>query len=101
MADWKTDPVVQFVLDHIQECGLVKSAWLFGSRAKQTATDKSDYDFAFLFRDNRSDSWGSFATFLREKNPRLNTLDLIRFDQVGEDLQKRILQEGIVIYDEG
>lgn len=94
-----TDPVIRIVLALVTKFPGLEKVYLYGSRAKGTYTDLSDYDFAFEWRKEQLGSWGSFATLLREMNPTLNSLDLVRFDQIGPELTIRILKEGIVIYD--
>ncbi len=72
--------------------------WLFGSRARGTASPQSDYDFAMEWTGSEQ-GWASFAGELRERNPSLCQLDLVRMDFATEDLQSRIRQEGKRLYD--
>lgn len=74
--------------------------WLFGSRARGSATPQSDYDFAIELEPTASPAaWGQLAGDLREDNPRLNTLDLVRWDEASDLLRAKVLSEGKVIYE--
>ena len=93
------DPVLDFVVASAQTTPLIRSVRLFGSRASGTPDYKSDYDLAFEIDPNLEKNWGEFCSRLREGNPQLNTLDLVRMDEIGDAFRKKILTEGIVIYE--
>ena len=93
-----SDPVILFVLESAKRFGFVHKIWLFGSSVTGNQKITSDYDLAFELLDSQ-DEWGEFAEILREKNPSLNTLDLVRLDQIGDGLRTKVLQEGEIIYD--
>jgi predicted nucleotidyltransferase len=70
---------------------------LFGSRAKGTYKKGSDIDIAvdidLDFREKRK---------LKEKIDTLSglyTVDLIFLPEVGEDFKKRVLKEGVILYE--
>jgi len=77
----------------------VKKLILFGSRARGDFKEASDYDFAFIWHDGHGLAWPEFTSRLHEKNPRLNTLDLIRLDKVSDEFKSRILSEGQLLYE--
>lgn len=92
------DAVLEFILSNSKKESAVSKIWLFGSRGKGNFTETSDYDLAFVWlKDDLA--WGGFATDLREKNPSLNSLDLVRIDQISSEFKNRILSEGTVIYE--
>lgn len=91
--------VVSFVKAYCATFESVQKGWLFGSRALNNARPTSDYDFAFEWVHKTGESWGAFTEHLREKNPTLNTLDLVRLDQVSDDFKTKILSEAVLIYD--
>lgn len=93
------DPVLEFIASVARVYPAVRKIYLFGSRAKGTQNDKSDYDFAFDWDQAAGGSWGEFAERLREESPVLNALDIILLDRAGAELRNRILTEGVVIYD--
>ena len=96
------DKVIELVKQACQKTKFIQKAWLFGSRAFEKSTDKSDYDFAFETKVNEvgPGDWGLFCSSLREKNPTLNTLDLVRFDEISEEFKSKIKAEGRVIYEQ-
>ena len=100
-----SDPVIDFVRHCAAGCLNVRRIWVFGSRARDRAEPQSDYDFALDWVDadktpSLSDiSWGAFAGTLREKNPSLNQLDLVRLSEASDSLKKRIQNEGVLIYE--
>lgn len=94
-----SDPVIRFVTETAHAFPSVRRVFLFGSRAKGDGTERSDYDFAFEIEPGHEDGWGELCARLREGNPRLNALDLARMDQIGKEFKKRILKEGVVVYD--
>lgn len=80
----------------------VSSVFLFGSRARGEAGAKSDYDLAVEWDDTTSikgQSWGQFAEEVREGNPTLFSIDLVRISDVGPMLHERIKKEGKLIYE--
>jgi predicted nucleotidyltransferase len=73
---------------------------LFGSRAKGTFHERSDYDIAIQWDPSFPGVvWAMFCEKLREENPSLNQLDIVRLDWVSDEFKKRIIEEGKVIYD--
>ena len=95
----KNDSVLSFVADCAKKRKWIKSVWLFGSRAKARNSHTSDYDLAFEVDSSEDLSWGDFCLELREKNPSLNQLDLLRFDLIEKDFVERIKKEGINFYE--
>lgn len=71
--------------------------WLFGSRARGDANERSDYDIAFRFTGS-GDQWVDFVNTIEESPPSLYKYDLIAIDQAGDPLKKVIEKEGIIIY---
>jgi len=92
------DKVIEFIQKRCRATPAVRRAWLYGSRAKGTQKAESDYDIAIEWDFGVKESWGAFATELMEKKPSLHQIDLVRLDQVGEELKTKILQEGVVIH---
>ena len=80
----------------------IEKSILFGSFAEGTASELSDFDFAFWVKPGTTDTeWAIFCEYLRENKPLLNQLDLIRMDELGQKSQAFILniQQGEIIYD--
>lgn len=90
--------VVLFVSQTCMGFPNVRKAWFFGSRVSGDSGPKSDFDFAFELGEPDEAFWGEFTSFLREKNPTLYSLDLIRLDKVQPEIRRKILNEGKLIY---
>ncbi|MES2768876.1 MAG: nucleotidyltransferase domain-containing protein [Bdellovibrionota bacterium] len=93
--------MIQHVLKSADKFQIFRKIILFGSQAKGTAHKKSDYDFAFELLSTDSESllmWGQLTSILNEKKPKLNSLDLIRMDQISDEFKNNILKDGIVLY---
>lgn len=93
------DKVIAFVVDQAKQCGYVKKVYLFGSRAQNSGTSTSDYDFGIVWEPPDAHGWGRFCTILREQNPSLNKLDLMKMSEASPKLQNAILADGILIYE--
>lgn len=70
---------------------------LFGSFARGDASQVSDIDLSISLKD--VSQWSTFAQQLREGAPVLRKLDLVCFEKTSDRLRKKILIEGIVIYE--
>lgn len=71
---------------------------LFGSRATGKAHEKSDFDIAFEFEQERENSWYRFLCDANEMPLTLYKRDLINLNNAPVDFKKRILTEGITIF---
>lgn len=91
--------VVAFLKRTCERYQSVSKVWIFGSRASNQARETSDYDLAFEWVQTEGENWGEFAGLLRESNPTLQSMDLVRMDLAGEDLRKKINSEGRLIYE--
>lgn len=97
--DPNVDSIIQFVKQICGDYLQVQKCWFFGSRASGSAGTTSDFDFAFEWKATEDASWGEFANLLRERNPTLYSLDIVRVDQVDDQLKNRIISEGRIIYE--
>jgi len=96
----KDDEVLKFVEQTCRQYPtLVNTVWIFGSRSKHQAGATSDYDIAVDWNSSDDEDWATFVGYLREKNPTLFTLDIVRFDRISLELRQRVLEEGRVIYE--
>jgi predicted nucleotidyltransferase len=77
----------------------VRRVWLFGSRARNDARPRSDFDLAFDVPASSVPAWAAFCAEVEEEAPTLHALDLVRFDLAGETMRQRILREGIALYE--
>lgn len=92
------DPVCRFVADHAVKMLRARRVLLFGSRARGTARERSDYDFAIDASDASHAEWARFAVTVSDEAPSLLHIDLIHLQSDLDDaLRARILKEGIEI----
>lgn len=75
----------------------IERIFLFGSFARGDASDVSDVDVAISLSD--IGQWSALAQSMRETAPVLRKLDLVCFEKISERFRKKILEEGVVIYD--
>jgi predicted nucleotidyltransferase len=74
----------------------VAVAYLFGSRARGTANERSDYDLAVLFRGEPT--LGEVGALQSALSGLLGTaVDLIELDRASLELQAAVIQEGTVL----
>lgn len=73
---------------------------LFGSRARGDAADRSDYDIAVEGKNIRFDQWDHLLEKMENQYLTLLPIDLVRLEEASPPLKKRILTEGIVLYDD-
>ena len=70
---------------------------LFGSFARGDATDISDIDLAISLTN--ATPWSTIAEKIRENKLTLKKIDLICLEKISEKFKKKILKEGITIYE--
>lgn len=76
----------------------IKNITLFGSFARGDASQISDIDLAFSLAD--SSKWGFIAQKIREHAKTLRKLDLVCFEKISGKFKQKILDEGIIIYEQ-
>jgi predicted nucleotidyltransferase len=86
--------VVQAAIAHLN----VSKVYLFGSRARKTHSELSDFDLAFDFPQEKEGNWGTFSVKVQEEVRTLRKLDLVNLRHVSKEMKDRILSEGEVIY---
>ncbi len=87
--------VVEIVSKHLPQCRI----YLFGSRAKGTARENSDFDIAV-----DCGSKVPFSVMARieeelEELPTLKSFDLVDLSLVSEDFRKTVKRTGVILYD--
>lgn len=71
---------------------------LFGSRARGDHRDNSDFDISIRKEKLSPQSWAKILVDLEEEPFTLHSVDLVHFEEMGEDYQKNIGKEGIILY---
>jgi nucleotidyltransferase substrate binding protein (TIGR01987 family) len=77
----------------------VEEVWLFGSRARNDHSERSDIDIAIVAPNATSEEWQKLIDTL-ESVETLLKIDCIHFDRLGVDdkLRKNIVEQHIVMY---
>jgi predicted nucleotidyltransferase len=70
---------------------------LYGSRARGTHKERSDYDIAYVIPDEEEKR--KFLSQLLEPNFTLFKIDLLDYDVASEELKKSVDTEGCLIYE--
>ena len=78
----------------------VRRIVLFGSRARGDAEERSDVDLAIDAPDASREDWVR-ALELADEAETLLDIQLVRLHEAGEELEKRVAEEGIVLYERG
>ena len=86
------------IVQALSEYPFVQAAYLFGSRARGRAGDKSDVDLALVCAKKVS-GWERLEMENRISNILGFDVDLVIFHQAGVLLQHKILQHGKLVYE--
>lgn len=93
------EKVLDFIRSWAEKEPQIQRVILFGSRARDDSSERSDYDIAVDVPKMTDAQWSRLALELREKIPTLCGLDLIRIGpDSSQDLLNRIRKEGSEIY---
>jgi predicted nucleotidyltransferase len=76
----------------------VHAVWLFGSRARGTARERSDIDLAILCPGASVEEWQAVLDIVEEADTLLS-IDVVRFDELGstDPLRAAILRDRQVL----
>jgi predicted nucleotidyltransferase len=77
----------------------VERVWLFGSRARGDNFERSDVDLAIAAPAMAHDDWLRLKLDFADEAPTLLLIDLVRLEDVPEQLREQILDQGIVVYE--
>ena len=77
----------------------VKKIILFGSRARGDHQTKSDFDIAIDCPEANFDDWIDLLQ-TTEKIPTLLSIQIIRYNTSSKELQDRIKEEGVILYEQ-
>lgn len=85
-------------LHRLAELPFVQALWLFGSRARGTARERSDIDLAILCPGATAQDWDRVAEIV-EAADTLLSIDAVRFDTLpeGDPLRQAILRDRQVL----
>ena len=75
-------------VNKIKTLPFVEAIYLFGSRARGDADDKSDIDLAILCPEASVEDWNNIAEYLGNA-PVLNHIDAVRYDTLKNGLFKQ------------
>ena len=86
-----------FLRHLVQEIG-PDSIFLFGSRARGTHRENSDFDLAVKLSHPPGPAWTKLLLELEYEPYTLQKVDLLLYDSLNESYRKNIDKEGVVIY---
>ena len=76
----------------------VRRVWLFGSRARGDANERSDIDLAVEAPEADEREWLEMAGWIEDVDTLL-PIDLVRLDDAAEGLRQQVRKEGRVIFE--
>ncbi|WP_149537036.1 nucleotidyltransferase domain-containing protein [Siccirubricoccus phaeus] len=87
-------------LQALRDLPFVEAIWLFGSRARGFARDRSDIDLALLCPRATAADWTA-AEAIVEGADTLLSIDLVRFDALpeGSELRQAILRTHVPLFE--
>jgi len=92
--------LVKEIVEKIIEEGEVEKIVIFGSSVRDDYSSLSDIDIAIFGAKNLK--VGVLKEKLNEELRTLRNIDIVLFDNLkNEDLKRKILEEGVVIYERG
>lgn len=97
------DKVVENLIQSLADKRLltsVKSIYLFGSRARGDANERSDIDLAFDCLNIEQREWLDIIFYIEEFETLLK-IDVTQYNNASDDLRARIDHEGIIVYEQG
>ncbi|MGD9153657.1 MAG: nucleotidyltransferase domain-containing protein [Gammaproteobacteria bacterium] len=71
---------------------------LFGSRARDDAEERSDIDIAILCPNATAREWLDVCEIV-ENTKTLLEIDVVRLDTASQELQRRVFDEGRILYE--
>ncbi|MEM6602955.1 MAG: nucleotidyltransferase domain-containing protein [Pseudomonadota bacterium] len=95
------EEVIKALTREIGGFSQVEKIILFGSRARGDNGHFSDIDIA-IFGQIDDETWSYICRLADVEDDTIKTLlkiDLVRFEKVGEELQKSIMEEGKILYE--
>ncbi len=87
---WLSEALAQFPA--------VRSAILFGSRARGDNRERSDIDLAIDTPGATAVEWSDVVEAIDEA-PTLLTLDVLRLDDTTRAMREQIARDGVIVYD--
>lgn len=91
-------PAIGSIVEQIRSLPTVDKVVLFGSRARGHHDERADIDLAVHCPRAGLEEWTTVWNIVDEA-PTLLSIDLVRLDEVGEELRREIEQEGVVLYE--
>lgn len=90
-------PDYQFI-HYLSQLPFVEKIFLFGSRARNDHRERSDIDIALFSPSASNNDWLKVMEIIDNADTLLK-IDCVRLDRADIELQNKIFQEGIILYE--
>lgn len=90
--------IYQRIIDTVTKTPKVEKIILFGSRARGDQEIRSDIDIAIICPKVTEREWVEICDRIDDINTLLS-IDVTRFDTASSELQKKILEQGVILYE--
>jgi len=92
--------LIAFIVDAAKKMLRPSKIFLFGSRSRGDALERSDYDFAIMPAAELKEEWSRFSAEVAENAPTLHHIDLVNMgDDIDPKLRHRIELEGKILHE--
>lgn len=96
--DARTAKLAEWFAETLAAFPEVRTAILFGSRARGDNRERSDVDIAIDAPDASAVRWSDIVEAVDEA-PTLLQLDILRFESLSASMKEQIEHDGVVVYD--
>jgi uncharacterized protein len=97
--DFSRRELIHELADRLARHPEVERVWLFGSRARHDNFERSDIDLAIEAPGMDRLEWLKLSLDFEDKAPTLLGIDLLRLEEVPDELRRDIQDEGIVVHE--
>jgi predicted nucleotidyltransferase len=97
--DFSRRELILELADRLARHPEVERVWLFGSRARRDNFERSDIDLAIEAPGMDRLEWLNLSLDFEDEAPTLLGIDLLRLEEVPDELRRDIQDEGIVVYE--
>ena len=90
---------VQNLVRYVATAASPKKIILFGSRARGTHRENSDFDIAIVQKNCSEEDWTKILVYLSTETLTLHKVDLAEYELLAQDYRNNIQKEGKTLYE--